>query len=177
MPAVLGVEDSVPLLRSKNDSKYRIDTAGRSLRSSFLSSFLSLIDLGTISTSKSDIFDAAGASCFSKAIVGVSISKIAIRDRDASQHLRGTSSSYHRTMHETVVASMMQECGFSRSTRQRHGKTRTCSHLWALIGAQSGSPSEMLCMLTHLVFRGIAEGESYLAGQVQGQHKGVYKDS
>jgi hypothetical protein len=160
MPAILEVEDGVPLLRSKNDSKYRIDTAGRSLRSSFLSSFLSLIVPGTISISESDVFEAVGASCFSEAIVGVSISKIAIRGGDASQHSRGRSPSYRLTMHETVVASMMQECGFSRSTRQRHDKTDTCSHPWALIGAQPGSRSEMLCMLTRLVFRGIVEGGS-----------------
>jgi hypothetical protein len=142
----LEIEDSVPLLRSKNDSKYRIDTAGRSLKSSFLSSFLSLIDPGTVSTSESDVFDAVGASCFSEAIVEVSIPKVSIRDGNASQHSRGRSSSYHLTMHETDVASMMQECGFSRSTRQRHDKMGTCSHLWALIGAPLGSRSEMLCM-------------------------------
>jgi hypothetical protein len=76
-------------------------------------------------------------------------------------------------MHKTNVALMMQERGFSMSTPQRHGKTDTCSHLWDLIGAHSSSRSEMSCLLTRLIFRGIADGGSYLAGQFQGQRKGV----
>jgi hypothetical protein len=62
-------EEDVPLLRSRKLNKYSIDTAGRSLRSSVLSSFFSSMVLEVISTSLSDEVDAAGASCFSEAIV------------------------------------------------------------------------------------------------------------
>jgi hypothetical protein len=65
----------VPLLRSKNDKRYRIDTAGRSLRSSFRSSLFSFIALVLISTSESLVLDAAGGACFSclEAMVAVAV--------------------------------------------------------------------------------------------------------
>jgi hypothetical protein len=51
----------IPLLRSKNDSKYNIDTAGNNLASNFLNKLFSLIAPVT-STSESL---AAGDACFS----------------------------------------------------------------------------------------------------------------
>jgi len=64
-----GMEKSVPLLRSRKLSRYKIDTAGRSLRSNVRSNFFSLMVPGTISTSLAEEVDAAGASFFSEAIV------------------------------------------------------------------------------------------------------------
>ena len=63
------MERAVPLLRSRKLSRYKIDTAGRSLKSSVLSNFFSFMAPGTISTSLAEEEDAAGASFFSDAIV------------------------------------------------------------------------------------------------------------
>jgi hypothetical protein len=70
----------VPLLRSKNDKRYRIDTAGRSLRSSFRRSFFSFIALVLISISESLVLDTAGGACFSclDAMAAVAASKISV---------------------------------------------------------------------------------------------------
>jgi hypothetical protein len=63
----------IPLLRSRNDNKYSIETAGKSLKSSFRNSFFSLIDPGRISTSESLLVDAGGATCFSESKAMVAI--------------------------------------------------------------------------------------------------------
>lgn len=56
---------SSPLLRSKNDRRYKIETAGKSLRSSFLSNLASLTPpAATASSSESELVEAAGCSSF-----------------------------------------------------------------------------------------------------------------
>jgi hypothetical protein len=52
-----------PLLRSKNESKYRIETAGKSLKSSFLSRLFSFTaPCAMPSKSESELVDAPGLS-------------------------------------------------------------------------------------------------------------------
>jgi hypothetical protein len=106
---------NVPLLRSKNESRYNIDTAGRSLKSSLLSNFFSLMEPGRISTSESDVSDAAGALCFSEAMV---LPKFARRDGNVPQLPRGKTSTYHLATRKAAIASMMQERGFNSSTHR-----------------------------------------------------------
>jgi hypothetical protein len=54
-----------PLLRSKNESKYKIETAGKSLRSSFLKRLFSLTTpLSAYSMSDSEFVEAPGRSGF-----------------------------------------------------------------------------------------------------------------
>ena len=69
LSSAVGRMKSVPLLRSRKLSRYKIDTAGRSLKSNVLSNFFSLMVPGTISKSLAEDVDTAGASFFSEAIV------------------------------------------------------------------------------------------------------------
>jgi hypothetical protein len=72
--------ESPPLLRSKNDKRYNIDTAGNNLKSSFRSSFFSLIDPGTTSISESLVADAAGGASFSDSEIMVAVGSCTLRE-------------------------------------------------------------------------------------------------
>jgi hypothetical protein len=79
---------SIPLLRSKNDKRYRIETAGRSLKSSFRSNLFSLMDPETTSISESLVVDAAGGACFSGTEAMVAVMRVLKTKKSEEIHLK-----------------------------------------------------------------------------------------
>jgi len=126
--SALGRMKSVPLLRSRKLSRYKIDTAGRSLRSNVLSNFFSLMAPGTISTSLTEEVDAAGASFFSEAIVTFALISTR-RCRDvcySSNNARAPSSSYQPTTLAFPIASNDARTWVNQlKPHQRHNPGRT----------------------------------------------------